>query len=197
MAKTRCLSDGFTMKYMKKINWKLEIGNWKLTRRGFTLVELLIVVSILGILAAIVLPEFSGHIQQAKESAAKDNLRLLREAIERYTADHNGVPPGYANGNTSSNALDTFFIIQLKIYTSLNSEISISKSNVYCYGPYLNEFPTNPLNGKSNVYVLANATTTFPESPPDNYGWIYAPSIKKIRLAYNETDSEGNSPYEY
>ena len=70
-------------------------GNSRSSNDGFTLVELMIVVAILGVLAAIVLPEFAGHIQQAKESAAKDNLRILREAIERYAADHNGVPPGY------------------------------------------------------------------------------------------------------
>ncbi|MHC4236894.1 MAG: type IV pilin protein, partial [Planctomycetota bacterium] len=49
----------------------------------------MIVVTILGSLAAIVIPEFSGHIQKAKESAAKDNLRILRQAIERYAQDHN------------------------------------------------------------------------------------------------------------
>ena len=50
-------------------------------KRAFTLVEILIVVALLGILAAIALPTFQDHIQQARESAAKDNLRILRNAI--------------------------------------------------------------------------------------------------------------------
>lgn len=48
---------------------------------GFSLVELLIVVAILGILAAIVIPEFQNHSQQAKEAAAKENLRIFREFL--------------------------------------------------------------------------------------------------------------------
>lgn len=47
--------------------------------KGFSLVELLIVVAILGILAAIVMPEYQSHSQDAKEVAAKDNLRILRQ----------------------------------------------------------------------------------------------------------------------
>ncbi|RKY11715.1 MAG: hypothetical protein DRP65_03460, partial [Planctomycetota bacterium] len=49
-------------------------------KKAFSLVELLIVVAILGILAAIVVPEFQTYTQQAKEAAAKDNLRILRNA---------------------------------------------------------------------------------------------------------------------
>ena len=50
-------------------------------RLGFSLVEILIVVSILGILAAIVFPHYQGQVQLAKESVAKENLRLLRESL--------------------------------------------------------------------------------------------------------------------
>ncbi len=71
------------------------------TKYAFTLVEILIVVAILGILAAIVLPTFQDHVQQARESAAKDNLRILRNAIEVYAAQHNDVPPGYPNDDQS------------------------------------------------------------------------------------------------
>lgn len=49
--------------------------------QGFSLVELLIVVAIIGILAAIVIPEFQNHSQQAKEAAAKENLRIFREFL--------------------------------------------------------------------------------------------------------------------
>ena len=53
-------------------------------RRAFTLVEVLIVVAILGILGALVLPTFRGHIIEAKEAAAKDNIRIFRNAIEYF-----------------------------------------------------------------------------------------------------------------
>ena len=61
-------------------------------KKAFTLIEILIVVSILGILSAIVFPEFQAQAQQSRESAAKDNLRILRNAIEIYAAEHNDIP---------------------------------------------------------------------------------------------------------
>ena len=57
--------------------------------KAFTLVELIIVVTILGILAAIVLPTFQGNVAQARESTAKSDLMTIRNQIEMYKLHHN------------------------------------------------------------------------------------------------------------
>ena len=154
-------------------------GNSKI-QRAFTLVELVIVVSILGILAAIVLPEFQGHAQEAKEAAAKDNLRILREAIERYAFEHNDIPPGYpSNDPTGSPGVKAF-------------------SDQLFSGNYLSERPENPFNNIRSIKLVGNSET-FPTTPESTtlYGWIYQPATKKIKLNWAGTDSEGTSYMDY
>ncbi len=56
---------------------------------GFTLVEILIVVVILGILAAIVIPQFTDASTQAKESALASDLQMMRSQLELYKIQHN------------------------------------------------------------------------------------------------------------
>src|SRR5438874_2170959 len=60
--------------------------------RAFTLVELLLVLVILGILAAIVIPKFSGRTEQAKEKAAVTQIANLSTAINNYEVDNSGYP---------------------------------------------------------------------------------------------------------
>ena len=60
--------------------------------RGFTLVELLIVVIILAILAAIIVPQFSASTNDAKAAALQSNLANLRSAIEFYYQEHGEYP---------------------------------------------------------------------------------------------------------
>src|SRR5688500_18335603 len=59
------------------------------TRPGFTLIEILIVVAILGILAAIVVPQFSGATRDAKRSGLTSMVQSLRTQIELYRLQHN------------------------------------------------------------------------------------------------------------
>lgn len=63
-----------------------------LARRGFTLVELLIVLTLLALIASIVTPIVASSIQRAKEATLKENLFVMRKAIDDYYADTGKYP---------------------------------------------------------------------------------------------------------
>ena len=59
---------------------------------GFTLVELMVVMLIIGVLAAVAIPNFVAAIKGAKEAALKEDLHVIRDAIDSYTMDKNKAP---------------------------------------------------------------------------------------------------------
>lgn len=62
-------------------------------QKGFTLVELMIVVAIIGILAAVAIPKFAQMLEKSREGATKGNLGAIRSAVSNYYADQQGVYP--------------------------------------------------------------------------------------------------------
>ncbi len=62
-------------------------------RNGFTLIEMMVVLLLLALLASIVAPRVTGSIDRAKESTLKEDLFVLRKAIDAYYADHRVYPP--------------------------------------------------------------------------------------------------------
>ncbi len=140
---------------------------------------MVIVAAILGIMAAIIVPQFQSQSTQAKKAVTKDHLRILRSAIELYTVQHRGIPPGYENDNPLNTPSSAVFLTQLMID-----------------GNYLRKMPTNPFNNLKNIKIIGNSES-FPQNPADEYGWIYQPATKNIRLSWSGTDPDGLRYFDY
>ena len=65
-------------------------------RRGFTIIEMLMVIAALAIMAGIVIPQVSGAVEDAKHGTMLANLHEVTNAIERYRMDHAGLTPDEA-----------------------------------------------------------------------------------------------------
>jgi len=110
---------------------------------GFTLVEILIVVVILGILAAIVVPQFSDASDEAKLSSLVSNLQTIRSQIQLYKIQHNGDLPGAGTASVTD---------ALTKYTTVAGALAATQApGDGVYGPYLQKIPTNPFNDSSTI----------------------------------------------
>jgi len=134
-------------------------------QRGFTLIEMIIVIIIMGILAAVIIPQIGTSTADAKLSTVKTDLTTLRNAVEIYYAQHNSTYPGYnANDGTAgpaaAGAAATAFVEQLTQYTDLDGDCQGTKDATHKYGPYVKagQLPVNPYND-SNAVVCDVATT--------------------------------------
>jgi general secretion pathway protein G len=118
--------------------------------KGFTLVEILIVVIILGILAAIVIPQFTNASTDARRNSLTSQLQTLRSQIELYKLQHNDRLPTFA-GTTADEQWS-----QLTLRTDVNGDTTGTD-----FGPYLQQNPTNPLNNNNLVHTHGAADPAF------------------------------------
>ena len=139
-----------------------------LNARGFTLVELLIVVIILALLAAIAVPQFTATTDDARASAFDSNLAAMRGAIELYRQQHGQYPGAVAAGtDTCVNGVNetaaigaAAFVTQMTRYTNAAGDACTGTDpDEFRYGPYLKDgIPTNPLGTSSAVTVVTSGT---------------------------------------
>jgi len=123
---------------------------------GFTLIEMLIVIVILGIMAMIIVPQITESSNDATLRSLQTNLNTLRRAVELYYNQHDNTYPGYNNTNGSlanSGLSKKAFVQQLARYTAIDGAVSDSKDATHKFGPYIKggALPTNPYNEQNSV----------------------------------------------
>jgi len=141
-------------------------------RQAFTLVEILIVVVILAILASIVLPQFSGAADTARENNTRALLFTLRNQIELYKMHHNATYP------TIAQLWDN-----LPHATDVNGTIDASGR----FGPYLKKAPMNEYTKSTTVAAIGAGAATD--------GWEYDPATGEINaVGFDEDTGTFTSP---
>lgn len=133
--------------------------------KGFSLIEILIVVVILAIIGAIVLAQYSGVMAQANQANIRENLAKVRAQIQIYRNQHSGYP------------LAADFAAQITQYTDISGNVVATRDSSHPYGPYMERMPANPVTN----YTTVRAGSGSFSAPASNAGWWYDEDTGEFR----------------
>ena len=145
-------------------------------KKGFTLVEILVVVVILGILAAIVIPQFTSASEAAKRSSILTQLQTLRSQFEFYQVQHNGNYPLMATLQTGTP----------DNWAGMTTQTDITGAAGADYGPYLQQAPLNGFTDGTNVAVDNSADWEYDEITGAIRAVVPAAMITVLKLSTND-----------
>ena len=152
-------------------------------KRGFTLVEILIVVVILGILAAIVVPQFTQASTEAKLNSLCSNLQSLRSQIELYKVQHNDVAPGNdidaSTGAVTANVAN--FAPQMVFCTDINGRQQRHQRAGYRH------LRVRTVPGENSGQPVQQLPIRLAVAAADGVGWVYNPDTGEIHAGPDST----------
>ena len=152
--------------------------------RGFTIVELLIVLIVLAILAAIIVPQFSAATDDAKLASLDATLANMRAAVDLYQQQHGFYPSAVAASGAScpragaagTGAADSVqaFVEQMAMYTDTAGRACATSDGTFKYGPYLKNtgLPRNPFTA-SNALLISTAGALDMTASSSGGGWKF------------------------
>ncbi|QYK48414.1 MAG: prepilin-type N-terminal cleavage/methylation domain-containing protein [Phycisphaeraceae bacterium] len=137
--------------------------------RGFSMIELVIVIAIIGIIAGIAVPRMSRATDTARQNTLVGSLARIQSAIDRYTAEHGGLSPGHDPGGSVVGSDATFVA---RLLERSGDDGTVAPGGLF--GPYLRSMPKNPYNGMRTVRVGGAAAGA------NTHGWHYNPATQTI-----------------
>lgn len=146
------------------------------SRRAFSLLELVIVVVILGILAAIAVPRMSRSATNAADNAVAANLAILRNAVDLFSTEHGGAYPSVGN---LPNALTQYSDVAGTTFGAAKDT-----GTGVIYGPYVRDIPPLPVGANKGK-------NTFTATLGGSFGWVYDASTGKITPNCPDSEVDG------
>ncbi|MFH1541040.1 MAG: prepilin-type N-terminal cleavage/methylation domain-containing protein [Elusimicrobiota bacterium] len=155
------------------------------TKKGFTLIELMIVVAIIGVLAAVAIPKFTDLIKKAKEGATKGSLGAFRSALTIYYGEQEGIYP-YAD--TTAGGTDGASGSEASTFASVSGPFMTK---------YIDRLPSVRLGLLGTADTTATIFGTSAEAADVNIAanqgkwWYLGAAIGDMRVICSATDSKG------
>jgi prepilin-type N-terminal cleavage/methylation domain-containing protein len=145
------------------------------SKRGFTLIELVVVISILAILSGVLVPRVTNHLKAARDARRLADIKAVRGAIEQYFADKGSYPPGNPNSSMSgwdvSSDGDFIRVLRDEGYLDEDAQDPIN-DGTYHYRYYVYPKGSYGCHGNTDFYVLGIRSFESPEFAAKNKGFF-------------------------